>query len=43
MIAHRLTTVQEADNIVVIDNGKIAEQGTHSDLIAKKTLYYNMK
>ena len=42
MIAHRLTTVQEADNIVVIDNGKIAEQGTHSDLIAKKTLYYNM-
>ena len=42
MIAHRLTTVQDADNIVVVDGGGIAEQGTHEQLIARKALYYNM-
>lgn len=42
MIAHRLTTVQDADNIVVVDRGSIAEQGTHEQLMARKTLYYNM-
>ncbi len=42
MIAHRLTTVQDADNIVVVDSGRIAEQGTHKELIARKKLYYNM-
>ena len=42
MIAHRLTTVQDADNIVVVDNGRIAEQGTHQQLMEKATLYYKM-
>ena len=42
MIAHRLTTVQDADNIVVMNGGSIAEQGTHEQLIARKALYYNM-
>ena len=42
MIAHRLTTVQDADNIVVVDKGRIAEQGTHQQLMEKATLYYRM-
>lgn len=42
MIAHRLTTVQDADKILVIDKGKIAEQGTHSELIAKNGIYSSM-
>jgi ATP-binding cassette subfamily B protein len=42
MIAHRLTTVRDADQIVVIDGGKVAEQGTHDELIAKESLYHNM-
>ena len=42
MIAHRLTTVQDADNIVVVDKGRIAEQGTHQQLMEKATLYYKM-
>ena len=42
MIAHRLTTVQDADNIVVVDNGRIAEQGTHQQLMEQATLYYKM-
>lgn len=42
MIAHRLTTVQDADNIVVMQNGRIAEQGMHEELIARKALYYKM-
>lgn len=42
MIAHRLTTVQDADSIVVVQNGGIVEQGTHGELIARKALYYKM-
>ena len=42
MIAHRLTTVQDADNIVVVDKGRIAEQGTHRQLMEQATLYYKM-
>lgn len=42
MIAHRLTTVQDADNIVVVDNGRIAEQGTHQQLMEQGALYYKM-
>ncbi len=42
MIAHRLTTVQDADNIVVVDNGRIAEQGTHQQLMEQAALYYKM-
>ncbi len=39
VIAHRLSTVQHADEIVVLDKGQIAERGTHLELIAKNGLY----
>lgn len=42
IIAHRLSTIRSADLIVVMNNGKIAEQGTHKELIEKKGIYYNM-
>lgn len=42
MIAHRLTTVQDADSIVVLEQGRIAEQGSHQALMAKRSLYYDM-
>ncbi|PIF05672.1 MAG: ABC transporter ATP-binding protein [Draconibacterium sp.] len=42
MIAHRLTSVIDADNILVIDKGKIAEQSTHHDLLNKKEMYAKM-
>ena len=41
IIAHRLTTVQQADEIIVIDKGRIAERGTHSELYALQGLYHN--
>lgn len=42
MIAHRLTTVQDADSIVVVDNGEIVEQGTHKELLSKEKYYHRM-
>jgi len=39
VIAHRLTTIQHADLIIVIDDGKIVESGTHRELIDQKGLY----
>ncbi|HSW57420.1 MAG TPA: ABC transporter ATP-binding protein [Dehalococcoidales bacterium] len=42
IIAHRLSTVQEADNIIVIDQGRIVEQGSHSELVAAGNLYARM-
>lgn len=40
IIAHRLSTVKNADRIIVMDAGQIVEEGTHSDLDAKKGLYH---
>lgn len=42
IVAHRLSTIKNADNIVVIDKGTIVEQGTHKELIARKGSYYNL-
>ncbi len=39
VIAHRLATVQQADLIVVLDHGRLVEQGTHADLVAKGGVY----
>lgn len=41
-IAHRLSTIQHADKIVVLHKGKIAEMGTHSDLLSQRGLYYQL-
>ena len=42
VVAHRLSTVRDADNIVVLDKGKIAEEGTHEALTAKRGIYYEL-
>ena len=41
-VAHRLSTVMDADMIVVFANGRIAEYGTHGELLARKGIYYDM-
>jgi ATP-binding cassette subfamily B protein len=42
VVAHRLSTVKNADQIVVLDNGKIVEIGTHKELTHKKGAYYQL-
>ncbi len=42
MIAHRLSTIMHADKIFVLEQGKLAETGTHTELLAEKGLYYAM-
>ncbi|WP_330548313.1 ABC transporter ATP-binding protein [Aminipila luticellarii] len=42
MIAHRLSTIQHADQILVMENGKIQEKGTHAELLEKAGLYHRM-
>lgn len=42
VVAHRLSTVKDADNIIVLDKGKIAEEGTHEELTAKQGIYYQL-
>lgn len=42
IIAHRLSTIKSADRIIVLENGKIIEQGSHRELIAQKGHYHNL-
>lgn len=42
VVAHRLSTIQHADNIILLSHGKIMEQGTHSELLAQKGRYHKL-
>ena len=42
IVAHRLSTVKNADQIVVLDSGKVVEIGTHNELVAKRGAYYEL-
>jgi len=42
IVAHRLSTVQKADNIIVLEKGKVVEEGTHGELTEKRGVYYTL-
>ena len=42
VIAHRLSTIRNSDKIIVMDKGKVVEEGNHDELIAIKGSYYNL-
>lgn len=39
VIAHRLRTIKDSDKIIVLDNGRLVEEGSHEELVAKQGLY----
>ena len=42
IVAHRLSTVRDADQIIVLENGEIAESGKHDELAARRGKYYEL-
>ena len=42
VVAHRLSTIQHADQIIVLQNGEIIERGTHQELLKNKGYYYKL-
>lgn len=42
IVAHRLSTIRSADRILVIDGGKIIEEGAHRELLKRRGVYYNL-
>jgi ABC-type multidrug transport system fused ATPase/permease subunit len=42
LVSHRVSTVRHADKIIVLQNGSIAEEGTHQALIDKKGIYFDL-
>ncbi|KZD16556.1 MAG: hypothetical protein AO394_04165 [Candidatus Fermentibacter daniensis] len=42
IVAHRLSTIQKADEILVLDEGRIVERGSHQELLARRGIYYNL-
>ena len=42
IVAHRLSTIQHADNIILLSHGQIVEQGNHQELLHQKGMYYNL-
>ena len=42
VVAHRLSTVRHADKIIVLDHGKVVEEGTHEELTARRGAYYTL-